>query len=276
MRKRLLVSVATAALFTTGFAFAQGMNQGGAKGEAPAATAPRGESGGAANSSMSREPSGSQAKESTTPRPGSSAEDRGGKALPQQAQDKAGPATDKKSGPTAEDKGGSKVMPQQAQDKGGAEVDKKSSTQTSGEMNKDSKSKSSSDTTSTGGAKTSTENSPAGTAKGSPTADSKAGSTNTESRTTGNAATSATAAPPAEKQTQIASAIKQERVEEVTNVNFNISVGATVPASVRFHPLPARIVEIYPEWRGYDFIVVHGRYVILRPRTHEIVYIIEG
>ena len=258
-----LVSVATAALFTTGFAFAQGMNQGGAKGEAPAATAPRGESGGAANSSMSREPSGSQAKESTTPRAGSSTEDRGGKALPQQAQDKAGPATDKKSGSTAEDKGGSKV-------------DKKSSTQTSGEMNKDSKSKSSSDTTSTGGAKTSTENSPAGTAKGSPTADSKAGSTNTESRTTGNAATSATAAPPAEKQTQIASAIKQERVEEVTNVNFNVSVGATVPASVRFHPLPARIVEIYPEWRGYDFIVVHGRYVILRPRTHEIVYIIEG
>ena len=59
-------------------------------------------------------------------------------------------------------------------------------------------------------------------------------------------------------------------------MNFNISVGTTVPAGVRFHPLPPRIVEIYPEWRGYQVILVHGRYVIVRPETHEIVYIIEG
>jgi len=45
---------------------------------------------------------------------------------------------------------------------------------------------------------------------------------------------------------------------------------------VTFHPLPSRIVEIYPEWRGYDFVLVHGRYVIVRPQTREIVYIIEG
>lgn len=95
-------------------------------------------------------------------------------------------------------------------------------------------------------------------------------------KTTGNAATSATAAPPAEKRSQISSAIKQEKVKEVTNVNFNISVGARVPASVHYYPLPARIVEIYPEWRGYDFILVNGRYIILRPETHEIVYIIES
>jgi len=106
-----------------------------------------------------------------------------------------------------------------------------------------------------------------------PTAESKPSS---DSKTTGNAATTATAAPPAEKRTQITSAMKQEKVEEVTNVNFNVSIGTAVPAGVRYHPLPTRIVEIYPEWRGYDFILVHGRYVILRPHTHEIVYIIEG
>jgi hypothetical protein len=94
--------------------------------------------------------------------------------------------------------------------------------------------------------------------------------------TTGNAATSATAAPPPEKRTQIVSAIKTEKIEETTNVNFNIAVGAMIPATVRFHPLPARIVEIYPEWRGYDVIYVHGQYIIVRPQTHEIVYIIEG
>src|SRR6185295_11576731 len=113
--------------------------------------------------------------------------------------------------------------------------------------------------------------------------DSKTGTTNAQTKgtdakqtTTGNAATSATAAPPAEKRTQIVSAIKSEKIQETTNVNFNISVGATVPASVHFHPLPPRIVEIYPEWRGYEVILVHGRYVIVRPQTHEIVYIIEG
>jgi hypothetical protein len=113
--------------------------------------------------------------------------------------------------------------------------------------------------------------------------DSKTGTTNaqtkgtdTKSQTTGNAATSATAAPPAEKRTEIVSAIKSAKIQETTNVNFNISVGATIPASVHFYPLPPRIVEIYPEWRGYEVILVHGRYVIVRPQTREIVYIIES
>src|SRR5882724_2977486 len=114
--------------------------------------------------------------------------------------------------------------------------------------------------------------------------DSKSGNMNAQTKgandrsqtTTGNAATSATAAPPAEKRTQIVSAIKSEKIQETTNVNFNISVGATIPSTVRFHPLPARIVEIYPEWRGYDVIFVRGQYIIVRPQTHEIVYIIEG
>jgi Protein of unknown function (DUF1236) len=106
-----------------------------------------------------------------------------------------------------------------------------------------------------------------------PTAETKS---TTDSKTTGNAATSATAAPPAEKRTEITSAIKQEKVQEVTNVNFNISIGTTVPAGVHYYPLSPRIVEIYPEWRGYEFILVHGKYIILRPHTHEIVYIIEG
>lgn len=86
----------------------------------------------------------------------------------------------------------------------------------------------------------------------------------------------ATAGPPAEKRTQIVSAIKSEKIEEVTNVNVNLSVGVTLPSTVRLHPLPPRIVEIYPEWRGYEVVLVKGKYVIVKPETHEIVYIIEG
>jgi hypothetical protein len=127
-----------------------------------------------------------------------------------------------------------------------------------------------------GNAKASDSTTPATTSKDTknPTAETKPSTS--DSKTIGNAATSATAAPPAEKRTQISSAIKQEKVEEVTNVNFNLSIGTAVPAGVRYHPMPSRIVEIYPEWRGYDFILVHGRYYVLRPHTHEIVFIIEG
>jgi hypothetical protein len=99
------------------------------------------------------------------------------------------------------------------------------------------------------------------------------------SATTGAAAsgpTAAAAAPPAEKRAQIVSAIKQEKVEAVTNVNFNISIGSMVPSTVRFYSVPSHIVTIYPEWSGYEYILVNGRYLIVRPRTHEIVYIIEG
>ena len=147
------------------------------------------------------------------------------------------------------------AVPQHAQGKPDAK--------TTGEMKADGKSKASETTAQT----------PASKDVKNPTAETKPTS---DSKTTGNAATSATAAPPAEKRTQITSAIKQEKVDEVTNVNFNVSIGTAVPAGVRYHPLPSRIVEIYPEWRGYDFILVRGKYIILRPHTHEIVYIIEG
>jgi hypothetical protein len=99
------------------------------------------------------------------------------------------------------------------------------------------------------------------------------GTAETKSQTTTGAAT---AGPPAEKRTEITSAIKSEKIEEATNVNVNLSVGTTVPSTVRLHPLPPRIVEIYPEWRGYQVILVKGKYVIVKPETHEIVYIIEG
>jgi hypothetical protein len=242
MKNSFLVTVAAAALFaTTGLAAAQGMNPSGAKGgESPAES--KSES---VRPSKSNETSPSMAKEA--------------------------PSSEAKPGSSAQDKTGTKAMPRQAQDKSAPAMDKKSSTQTSGEMNKDTKSKSSSDTSSPAGSKTSEETPAAGTTKNGAAAQTKSGT----QTTTGNAATSATAAPPAEKRSQIVSAIKSEKVEEVTNVNFNISVGTTVPSSIHFYPLPPRIVEIYPEWRGYDFILVRGRYIVLRPQTHEIVYIIE-
>jgi hypothetical protein len=69
--------------------------------------------------------------------------------------------------------------------------------------------------------------------------------------------------------------IKSQNVRPVTNVNFSISVGAHVPRNVGFHPLPAEIVTIYPEWRGYEFFLVNNQIVVVNPRTLEIVDVID-
>ena len=68
-----------------------------------------------------------------------------------------------------------------------------------------------------------------------------------------------------EQRTKITTVIKQQHVAPVTNVNFSISVGTRVPRDVSFHPLPAEIVTIYPDWRGYEFILVRDQIVVIDP-----------
>jgi hypothetical protein len=49
-----------------------------------------------------------------------------------------------------------------------------------------------------------------------------------------------------------------------------------VPRDVRFYPLPREVVTIYPEWRGYEFVLVNGQIIVIDPRTFEIVAILEA
>ena len=78
-----------------------------------------------------------------------------------------------------------------------------------------------------------------------------------------------------EQRTKIGSVIKEQKVERV-NLNVSVSVGTRIPADVRLHPLPQQVIVTYPEWRGYDYILVGDQIVIINPRTHEIVAIIEA
>jgi Protein of unknown function (DUF1236) len=257
MSKRFLISVAAAALIAgTGFANAQ--NPGGAGKESPAAgggaamqhNAP---AGGASSGAMQRDTGGMKGSEHATT--GQSSGMKGAES------DKAAPATkgaqdnmQKPKSMSSENEG--------ARDKTGAKDMKAEGRDKSGNMNAE---KSNTTSPTNQNAQTRTP------------ADTNRAQTNERSQTTtGNAATSATAAPPAEKRSQISTAIRSEKVTEVTNVNFNVSVGTRVPADVHFYPVPEQVVTIYPEWRGYEFILVGGRYIIVQPETHEIVYIIEG
>jgi len=79
-----------------------------------------------------------------------------------------------------------------------------------------------------------------------------------------------------EQRTKITTVIKQQRVAPVTNVNFSVSVGTRVPRDVSFHPLPAEIVTIYPDWRGYEFILVRDQIVVIDPSSLEIVAVLDA
>lgn len=59
-----------------------------------------------------------------------------------------------------------------------------------------------------------------------------------------------------------------------TSINFNINVGTVVPRSVHFVTVPQTIVEIYPEYRGFDYFVVDEEIVILDPHSLKIVAIL--
>lgn len=79
-----------------------------------------------------------------------------------------------------------------------------------------------------------------------------------------------------EQRTKITSVIREQHVQPEGNVNFNISVGTRVPRTVHFHPLPADIVTVYPDWRGYEFFLVRDQIIVVNPRTFEIVAVLEA
>jgi hypothetical protein len=96
-----------------------------------------------------------------------------------------------------------------------------------------------------------------------------------DSKTTGQAGAGAKLS--TEQRTKITTVIKEQHVQPVTNVNFSISVGTRVPrgSGVTFHPLPAEIVTFYPQWRGYEYILVRDQILVIDPRTGEIVDVID-
>jgi hypothetical protein len=79
-----------------------------------------------------------------------------------------------------------------------------------------------------------------------------------------------------EKRTRIHEVIVQERnAPRVSSPDFSVSVGSRVPRTVRFAALPRTIVEIEPEWRGFEYFMIGDQMVIVDPRSMEIVAVID-
>ena len=77
-----------------------------------------------------------------------------------------------------------------------------------------------------------------------------------------------------QQRTRISASISHLDVQPLTNVNFSLSVGTVVPRDVRLQPLPADVVEIVPQYRGYNFVLVKDEIVIVEPSTYKIVTVL--
>jgi hypothetical protein len=68
--------------------------------------------------------------------------------------------------------------------------------------------------------------------------------------------------------------VRDRNVARVDNVNFNIRVGVAVPRTVHVAVLPAEVVTLVPEYRGFEYVVVGDQLLIIDPNTMEIVAIL--
>jgi hypothetical protein len=241
MTSRLMVSVAAIALLAgAGFAHAQGAGgAGGAGGQSGGAAMQGGAAGGATGgATMNRDSASPPAGGSSDMRANQPGQKSGAETKGQHAEDgMKGPNA--KGASSESDKGGAKNM--KAEGREGRDNNMKAE-------GRDSKTGTSTNAeTKTGGDRSQT--------------------------TTGQAGAGAKLS--TEQRTKITSVIRSQRVEPVTNVNFNISIGTRVPRDVRFHPLPAEVVTVYPEWRGYDFILVREQIIVIDPRSYEIVAVLD-
>jgi hypothetical protein len=92
--------------------------------------------------------------------------------------------------------------------------------------------------------------------------------------TTGQGAAGSGGSLTSEQRTKISTSIRQTNVTKVTNANFNISVGTVVPRTVTLHALPPTVIEVYPQWRSYRFVLVEDEIVIIEPGSYRIVAVI--
>jgi hypothetical protein len=77
-----------------------------------------------------------------------------------------------------------------------------------------------------------------------------------------------------QQRTRISQSISHLDVRPLDRVNFSLSVGVAVPRDVRLQPLPAEVVEVVPQYRGYNFVLVKDEIVIVEPSSYQIVAVL--
>ena len=79
-----------------------------------------------------------------------------------------------------------------------------------------------------------------------------------------------------DQKTRLHAIVAGGNLSRVDHVNFALSVGTRIPRTMRIYGVPQSIVDIVPQYRGFDYIVVKKDLLIIDPRTLEILYVLPG
>ena len=79
-----------------------------------------------------------------------------------------------------------------------------------------------------------------------------------------------------DQKTRLHAIVAGRNLYRVDHVNFALSVGTRIPRTTRIYGVPQSIVDIVPQYRGFDYIVVKKDLLIIDPRTLEIRYVLPG
>ncbi len=79
-----------------------------------------------------------------------------------------------------------------------------------------------------------------------------------------------------DQKTRLHAIVAGRNLYRVDHVNFALSVGTRIPHTMRIYGVPQAIVDIVPQYRGFDYIVIKKDLLIIDPRTLEILYVLPG
>jgi hypothetical protein len=79
-----------------------------------------------------------------------------------------------------------------------------------------------------------------------------------------------------EQRSTIRTVITRHNVQPMTNVTFALAVGTRVPRTAHFNTMPLELVAINPRWRGFEYVLVGEQILVVNPRTHKIVAILDA
>jgi hypothetical protein len=73
---------------------------------------------------------------------------------------------------------------------------------------------------------------------------------------------------------RIAELLMATAAPQPANVSTNVHMGAPLPGEVDLMPLPTTVVDLVPEYRDYEYVVVNNQIVFVNPSTRQVVEVI--
>ena len=78
----------------------------------------------------------------------------------------------------------------------------------------------------------------------------------------------------AEQRSRITGIFREHTVAPA-KLNMPVHLGVQIPRDLQYYPVPPDVVEIHPQWRSYNYILVANEILIIDPGSREIVEIFQ-